>query len=175
MSATGECRAASQSNSPGNRFCQSVCSLRCWSISRAFIQMFSRETPSDSRKCSHTSSFLTTLRATIRSVSINCASFMAYGNTKNRGLLKVLFTRTIALTAHNARSRGLRKRARNNPIAERDCFSVQYGSIAVRTTANAKTATAKANAMTRTRRCSNFPDALAKKSTVANKTVFARY
>jgi len=27
-------------------------------------------------------------------VSINCASFMAYGNTKNRGLLIVLFTRT---------------------------------------------------------------------------------
>src|SRR5438876_12274065 len=37
MSATAECRGASQSNSPGNRFCQSVCSLRCWSISRAFI------------------------------------------------------------------------------------------------------------------------------------------
>jgi hypothetical protein len=49
------------------------------------------------------------------------------------------------------------------------------GSIAVRTRANAKTAAAKANATTRTRRCSNFPDALAKKSTVANKTVFARY
>ena len=49
------------------------------------------------------------------------------------------------------------------------------GSIAVRITANANTATAKANATTRTLRCSNFPEALAKKSTVANKTVFARY
>ena len=37
------------------------------------------------------------------------------------------------------------------------------------------TATAKMNATTRTRRCSNFADALAKKSTVANRTVFARY
>ena len=80
---TGEtARLPFQSNSPGNRCCHSVCSLRCWSISRAFIQIFSRETPSDSRKCSHTSSFLTTFRAAIRSVSINCASFMAYGNTK---------------------------------------------------------------------------------------------
>ena len=49
------------------------------------------------------------------------------------------------------------------------------GSITVRTTANRKTATAKANATTRTLRCSNFPEALAKKRTVANKTVFARY
>src|SRR5207249_11103010 len=49
------------------------------------------------------------------------------------------------------------------------------GSITVRITANANTATAKANATTRTLRCSNFPDALAKKSTVANKTVLARY
>jgi hypothetical protein len=43
--------------------------------------------------------------------------------------------------------------------------------MAVRTTANRKTATAKVNATTRTLRCSNFPEALAKKSTVANKTV----
>src|SRR5947207_15929659 len=49
------------------------------------------------------------------------------------------------------------------------------GSIAVRTTATRKTVTAKANATTRTRRCSNLLDALAKKSTVANNTVFARY
>src|SRR4029077_11769222 len=49
------------------------------------------------------------------------------------------------------------------------------GSIAVRRTANRKTAMAKANASTRTLRCSNFPEALAKKSTAANKTVFARY
>src|SRR6188472_406344 len=49
------------------------------------------------------------------------------------------------------------------------------GSMVIRTTANRKTATAKANATTRTLRCSNFPEALAKKSTVANKTVFARY
>jgi hypothetical protein len=81
MSVTADCRAASQSNSPGNRFCQSVCSLRYWSISRAFCHMFSRETPSDSRKCSHKISFLTNWRASVRSTSINCASFMAYGNT----------------------------------------------------------------------------------------------
>jgi len=49
------------------------------------------------------------------------------------------------------------------------------GSITVRITANANTATAKVNATTRTLRCSNFPEALAKKSTAANKTVFARY
>src|SRR5215469_10994666 len=53
--------------------------------------MFSREIPSDSRKCSHTISFLTRWRASIRSVSNNCASFMAWGNTKNRGPLIVLF------------------------------------------------------------------------------------
>src|SRR6266487_3841634 len=53
--------------------------------------------------------------------------------------------------------------------------SAYCGSISVRITANANTATAKANATTRTLRCSNFPDALAKKSTVANKTVLARY
>ena len=81
MSATADCRAVSQSNSPGNRFRQSVCSLRYWSISRALCQMFSRETPSDSRKCSHKISFLTKWRASVRSTSINCASFMAYGNT----------------------------------------------------------------------------------------------
>jgi hypothetical protein len=52
---------------------------------------------------------------------------------------------------------------------------LHIGNTAVRTTANAKTATAKTNATTRTRRCSNFPEALAKKSTVANSTVFARY
>jgi hypothetical protein len=61
------------------------------------------------------------------------------------------------------------------PLVWPDRYSVHHGSISVRTTANMKTATAKANATTRTRRCSNFPDALAKKSTVANKTVFARY
>ena len=83
--------AASQSNSPGNRFCQSVCSLRYWSISRALIQIFSRETPSDSRKCSHTSSFLTMWRASVRSASMNCASFMPYGNMKSHGFLIVLF------------------------------------------------------------------------------------
>src|SRR5688572_20345295 len=49
------------------------------------------------------------------------------------------------------------------------------GSITMRTAAKAKTAAAKTNARTRTRRCSNFPDALAKKSTVAKRTVFARY
>jgi len=43
------------------------------------------------------------------------------------------------------------------------------GSVAVRTRAKRKTAVAKANATIRTLRCSNFPDALAKKSTVANK------
>ncbi len=49
------------------------------------------------------------------------------------------------------------------------------GTIAMRTTAKAKTATAKATATIRTRRCSNFPEALAKKSTVAKRTVLARY
>jgi len=39
------------------------------------------------------------------------------------------------------------------------------GSMAVRTTAKMKTAVAKLNATKRTRRCSNFPEALAKKST----------
>src|SRR5262249_4987127 len=62
-----------------------------------------RETPSDSRKCSHTRSFLTTFREAIRSVSTNCASFMTYGNTRNRGFLTILFTRTAVLcvTASN--------------------------------------------------------------------------
>ena len=49
------------------------------------------------------------------------------------------------------------------------------GSIAVRRSANTNRATAKINATTRTRRCSNFADALAKKSTVANRTVLERY
>ena len=61
----------------------------------------------------------------------------------------------------------------DEPVQARTCR--HNGSIAVRTNANKKTATAKANATERTRRCSNFPDVLAKKSTVANKTVFARY
>jgi hypothetical protein len=74
--------AATQSNNPGNRFCQSLCSLRCWSISRAFVQRVSREIPSDSKKCSQTSSFLTMWRASVRSASMNCSSFMAYGYTK---------------------------------------------------------------------------------------------
>ena len=62
-------------------------------------------------------------------------------------------------------------------LRHREGFALSFHreSIAVRTTAKRKTATAKANATARTRRCSNFPEALAKKSTVANKTVFARY
>jgi hypothetical protein len=54
-------------------------------------------------------------------------------------------------------------------------LSLHNGSTAVRTTANRNTAIAKENATMRTRRCSNFPAALAKKRTVANKTVFPRY
>ena len=63
----------------------------------------------------------------------------------------------------------------SEPLVWPDRWSVQRGSISVRTTAKAKTATAKTNATRRTLRCSNLLDALAKKSTVANKTVFARY
>src|SRR5204863_2733177 len=61
------------------------------------------------------------------------------------------------------------------PVRTDWLMDLQMGSMAVRTTANMKTAAAKLNATRRTRRCSNFPEALAKKSTVANKTVFARY
>jgi hypothetical protein len=61
----------------------------------------------------------------------------------------------------------------NDP--QHDSFSVKCGSMTVRITANANTPTAKENATTRTRRYSNFSDALAKKSTAANNTVFARY
>jgi hypothetical protein len=41
--------------------------------------------------------------------------------------------------------------------------------------AKAKTAAAKPNATTRTRHCSNLPEALAKKRTVAKSTVFETY
>ena len=87
---------------------------------------------------------------------------------------KCVFLRTMTHPRSRRRPSGriaVESRTSMRPV----CVPVHRGSMTVCTTANRKTATAKANATTRTLRCSNFPDALAKKSTVANKTVFARY
>src|SRR5439155_22511247 len=100
---------------------------------------------------------------TRKKVPINSAMYLVITNFFNRlRMQKARATNngTLVLSVVETANAELRTFSKIQARAEDTYARSHKGSIAIRTSANKKTATAKPNATERTRPCSNFPDAL---------------